>query len=64
MAVAKRTHQNVLSMSDEMRQNITGPAKSANDQSVKSMENTEVTGVSPSGSQVDAEQVVNSKPKN
>lgn len=47
--IARRTGQSVLSMRDEMTKNITAPAKSANDESVKEMEKAEVTPVKPSG---------------
>jgi hypothetical protein len=62
-SIAKRTHQNVLSMSNEMQQNMNSPVKSADDPNSRAMQKAEVSGVSPSGDQVDAGQVVNSKPK-
>src|SRR6266566_7588794 len=51
--LAKRTKQNVLSMRNDMAQNITAPATSANDASVQAMKNTEVTGVNPAGEPID-----------
>jgi hypothetical protein len=62
-SIAKRTHQKVLSMGDEMGQNITAPAKSANDAGVKAMENTPVTAVDQSGNQLDSGQAITSKPQ-
>jgi hypothetical protein len=61
--IAKRTNQHVLAMRNEMEQNITAHAKSANDQSVRSMQKTDVAAVTPSGSQADVNQAVSSKPK-
>lgn len=63
MEIARRTHQKVLSMSDEMGQNMSAPSTSANDASVKAMENTPVTGVDENGNTINSNQVVNSKPK-
>jgi hypothetical protein len=51
--IAKRTRQNVLSMRNDMKKNITAAAKSASAPSVQAMENTEVTGVDPSGAPVE-----------
>jgi hypothetical protein len=51
--LAKRTNHNVLSMSDNMARNITAQAKSASDASVQAMEKTEVTGVNPSGQEIE-----------
>ncbi|HLH41287.1 MAG TPA: hypothetical protein VKX39_19215 [Bryobacteraceae bacterium] len=62
--LAKRTNQNVLSMPNEMNQNITAPAKSASEPSVQAMQNTEVTAVKPSGEQIELAQAVASKPEN
>lgn len=61
--IAKRTHENVLSMDNGLEKNITIEAHSASAQSVQQMENTEVDGVDPSGNQIDKEQVVTSKPQ-
>jgi hypothetical protein len=60
--LAKRTKQNVLSMRDEMKSNMAAGPKSAGDPSVREMENTEVTGVNPSGEQVRTPSVVGEKP--
>ena len=57
--IAGRTRQNVLQMRNEMQPAT--PAKSASDQSVKQMENTDVTGVDPNGNQIDQNQVVSPK---
>jgi hypothetical protein len=62
--LAKRTNQNVLSMPNELNQNITTPAKSASEPSVQAMEKAEVTGVKPSGEPIQLAQAVASKPEN
>ncbi|HLH39248.1 MAG TPA: hypothetical protein VKX39_08890 [Bryobacteraceae bacterium] len=59
--IARRTHQNVLSMGDEMKNNITTPAKTANEPSVRALSNTKVTATTPNGNQVDMNQAVQSK---
>ncbi len=59
--IARRTHQNVLSMGDEMKKNITAPAKSASEPSVRELSNTKVTATTPNGDQVDMSQAVHSK---
>jgi hypothetical protein len=61
--IAKRTGQNVLSMSNNNTQNITAPATSANAGSVQQMEKTDVTGVDPSGAPVEVMIIVGSKPE-
>jgi hypothetical protein len=61
VALAKRTNQNVLSMRNDMTQNITAPAKSAGESSIQAMQNTEVTAVKPSGEQVDMGQAASTK---
>ncbi|MDQ1471298.1 MAG: hypothetical protein QOJ99_2778 [Bryobacterales bacterium] len=63
LALAKRNHQNVLSMRNEMTQNLTTPSKSAADPSVRAMKKAEVTAVDPSGQQTAISTVVASKPK-
>ncbi len=60
--LAKRTKQNVLSMRNDMAQNITAPATSANDASVQAMKNTEVTGVNPAGEPIDMVVVILASP--
>lgn len=55
--IAKRTHQNVLSMDNSMQHNISAPVKSANDASVRAMENTPVNGVDQNGNQIDSSQI-------
>jgi hypothetical protein len=62
--IAKRVHQNVLSMRNQESKNITTEAKSANEPSVKALENTTVTAVNPSGQQVDVHQEVGTNPNN
>jgi hypothetical protein len=61
--LAKRTNQNVLSMRDEMTNNMAAPNKSASDSSVKELENTEVTGSNPSGEPIDLVIVVAPSPE-
>jgi hypothetical protein len=61
--LAKRTNQNVLSMRNDMSQNITAPASSASDASVQAMKNTEVTGVNPSGEPVDMTVIILAAPQ-
>jgi hypothetical protein len=60
--LAKRTKQNVLSMPNDMAQNNTAPATSANDASVQAMKNTEVTGVNPAGDPIDMVVIVLAAP--
>ena len=61
--IAKRTKQNVLSMRNEMAQNITTPVKSAGEPSVQAMQNTEVTGVNPTGEQIELTVIVLAEPE-
>ena len=61
--VAKRTKQNVLSMRNEMANNITTPAESKSAPSVQEMEKTEVTGVNSAGEDIDVRVVVRPKPR-
>lgn len=61
--LAKRTNQNVLSMSNNMRQNMANPARSANAPSVQQLENTDVTGVNGSGAPVAIVIIVGTKPE-
>jgi hypothetical protein len=58
VALAKRTKQGVPSMRSEMTENITTPATSANDASVREMANTEVSGVNSSGEPVALDVVI------
>jgi hypothetical protein len=60
--IAKRTKQNVLSMRNDMAQNITAPATSVSDANVQAMKNTEITGVNPSGEPIDMVVVVLAAP--
>ena len=62
--LAKRTNHNVLSMSDDMSKNMTAGAKSGDDPNVKAMENTQVTGVDPSGAPVELLVVIAARPEN
>lgn len=59
--LAKRVHQNVLSMRNQENKNLTTEAKSPSDVSVKALEDTPVTAVNPSGQQVDVNQEVGTK---
>jgi hypothetical protein len=61
--LAKRSKQNVLSMRDDMTKNMKTPATSANVPEVQSLQKTEVTGVNPSGEQVEIETVISPKPE-
>jgi hypothetical protein len=58
LQLAKRTHQNVLSMKDEMTKNIAAGDKNAKDASVQEMQHTEVMGVNPAGEQVELRLVI------
>jgi hypothetical protein len=62
--LAKRTNHNVLSMSDDMSKNMAAGAKSGDDPNVKAMENTQVTGVDPSGAPVELLVVIADRPEN
>jgi hypothetical protein len=62
--LAKRTNHNVLSMSDDMSKNMAAGAKSGDDASVKTMENTEVSAVNPDGDPVDLIIVIAERPEN
>jgi hypothetical protein len=61
--LAKQTHQNVLSMRDDMTRNMKTSSSSATSPDIQGLQKTEVTGVSPGGESVDIEVVVPSKPK-
>jgi hypothetical protein len=61
--LAKRTNQNVLSMRDDMSKNMSTSSTSAGDADIKAMQNTDVTGVSPSGDSVALVVVVATKPQ-
>lgn len=61
--LAKQNNQNVLAMSNDMSRNIAAPARDAKAQSVQELEKTEVTGVSPSGQEVEMHVIVLSKPE-
>jgi hypothetical protein len=60
-AIAMRTHQNVLSMANEMAANITKPAKSAKEPQVMAMKKTSVQAISPTGKRLELNQVVASR---
>jgi hypothetical protein len=62
MELAKRTNHNVLSMRDNQEKTISTTATSASDAGIKEMENTEVTGVSPSGGPIDVTTIVGTSP--
>jgi hypothetical protein len=59
--LAKRTNQNVLSMSNDMKQNMAAHGKTADASNVQQLEKTNVTGVDPSGSPVELVIIVGSK---
>ena len=61
--LAKQTNQNVLSMRDDMARNMATSSTSASDADIKSMQNTEITGVNPSGQPVSLTIVVATKPQ-
>ena len=61
--LAKRTNKNVLSMRDDMTQNMKTQATSPSHPEIQSLQKTEVTGVSPSGEPVELDVVILSKPK-
>jgi hypothetical protein len=61
--LAKRSHQNVLSIRNEMTKNMADQDKSANSASNQELEKTEVTGVDPSGDPVEVVVIVGSEPK-
>ena len=60
--LAKRTNQNVLSMSDDMKKNMATKATSASDAAIQEMQKTEVSGVNPQGDRVELTVVVATKP--
>lgn len=61
--LAKRTGQNVLSMGDNMTQNMTTESSSATSPEIQSLQQTEVTGVNPEGEPVAVVVIVGSKPQ-
>ena len=61
--LAKNTNQNVLSMRDDMTKNMATSSTSANASDIKAMQNTDVTGVSPTGAPVDLVIIVATKPQ-
>jgi hypothetical protein len=61
--LARRTNQDVLSMKNEMKQNIGTAATSASDSGTKEMQDTDVTAVKPSGRVVAYTTVVSIKPE-
>jgi hypothetical protein len=61
--LAKNTNQNVLSMRDDMTKNMATSSTSANAADIKAMQNTDVTGVSPTGAPVDLVIIVATKPQ-
>lgn len=64
MELAKANNQPVLSIPDETAANMSKPATSANESSVRAMENAPVKAEEPNGSEVPASQVVESNPSN
>jgi hypothetical protein len=63
MQVAKRTNHNVLSMRDEMKRDMSAPAKTGKETSVQEMENADVQAVNPQGQQVSPDQAATPAPK-
>ena len=61
--LAKRTKQNVLSMRDDMAQNMKTQSSSASSPDIQSLQKAEVTGVNPEGGQVEIEVIVATKPQ-
>jgi hypothetical protein len=62
MELAKRTKQMVLSMPDEMTAKTTMPMKSATEPDAMALKQTFVSGVSPSGNDIEIQQVVRTQP--
>jgi hypothetical protein len=62
MELARRTHQNVLSMRDEMETNTHTSATSASDSGIRQLQQTDVTAVSPTGQEVGVDSVVSQRP--
>jgi hypothetical protein len=60
--LAKQTHQNVLSMPNDMSRNMRTTSTSAGDSGIRQIEQADVTGVNPQGKTVDLTSVVGSKP--
>ena len=60
--LAKRTNQNVLSMRNEMKENITAPSKTSSDPSVQALKGAEIKGVNPAGEPIEIEVIVSTKP--
>jgi hypothetical protein len=56
--IAKRTHQNVLSMRNALAKNITKPTKTAKEPQVMAMKQATVQAISPTGKKMDMNQVV------
>ena len=59
--LAKRTNQNVLSMSNDMAENVTAPTSSAS-ANVQALEKTNVTAMTPAGQQINLGDAVSTKP--
>ena len=62
--LAQRTHQNVLSMRDDMTRNMASKATSSSDANIQALQNADVTGVGPSGEPVDVVVIIAAKPEN
>lgn len=60
--LAKRTDHDVLSMTDQAGKEISTTATSANDPGIKAMQNTDVTGVNPSGGAVAISVIIATSP--
>jgi len=61
--LARQTKQNVLSMRDEMNQNMKTQSSSATSPDIQALQKTEVRGVNPQGEPVGLEVVVTPKPQ-
>ena len=61
--LAKRTHQNVLSMRDDMSRNMATHATSASDAGIHELQQTDVSGVDASGEPVAITVIIAEKPQ-
>jgi len=60
--LAKATNQNVATIPNETAQNITKPAKTAQEPSVAALKNAPVTAINPKGAEVEIAQAATPKP--
>jgi hypothetical protein len=61
--LAKRTKQNVLSMRDQMTDNMNTRSTNSSSPDIQSLRNAEVSGVNPSGEPVDINVMIQSRPR-